>query len=36
MIKSLRVRWEGNVAFTGDERTAYGVLVEKPEGNIML
>jgi hypothetical protein len=32
VIKSGRVRWAGHVARMGEERGAYKVLVEKPEG----
>ena len=32
MIKSRRMRWAGHVARMGEERGAYRVLVEKPEG----
>jgi hypothetical protein len=31
-IKSRRMRWEGHVARTGEERKVYKVLVGKPEG----
>jgi hypothetical protein len=32
VIKSRRMKWEGHVAFMGDRRGAYMVLVGKPEG----
>jgi hypothetical protein len=32
VIKSRRLRWGGHVARTGERRSAYGVLVGKPEG----
>jgi hypothetical protein len=32
MIKSRRMRWAGNVARIGQKRTAYRILVGKPEG----
>jgi hypothetical protein len=32
MIKSIRMRWEGQVARVGESRDAYKVLVGKPEG----
>ena len=32
MTKSRRARWAGIVARMGERRTAYGVLVGKPEG----
>jgi hypothetical protein len=32
MIKSRRMRWTGHVARMGDKRTAYRILVGKPEG----
>jgi hypothetical protein len=32
MIKSRRMRWTGHVARMGENRTAYRVLVRKPEG----
>jgi hypothetical protein len=32
MIKSMRMRWEGNVARMGTKRNAYRILVGKPEG----
>jgi len=32
VIKSRRLRWADHVAFMGDSRLAYRVLVEKPEG----
>jgi hypothetical protein len=32
MIKSRRMRWEGQVPCVGERRGAYRVLVEKPEG----
>jgi hypothetical protein len=32
MIKSRRMRWAGHVAIMGEKRTAYRILVEKPEG----
>jgi hypothetical protein len=32
VIKSRRIRWTGHVAHTGDRRTAYRVLVRRPEG----
>jgi hypothetical protein len=31
-IKSRRMRWVRHVAFMGEERKVYGVLVGKPEG----
>jgi len=32
VIKSRRMRWMGHVAYMGDRRSAYRVLVGKPEG----
>ena len=32
VIKSRRMRWAGHVAYMGEERGAYRVLVGKPEG----
>ena len=32
VIKSRRIRWAGHVARMGETRSAYSVLVEKPEG----
>jgi hypothetical protein len=32
MIKSRRMRWAGHVARMGEKRTAYRILVGKPEG----
>jgi hypothetical protein len=32
MIKSMRMRWAGHVAGTGETRNAYRILVGKPEG----
>jgi hypothetical protein len=32
MIKSRRIRWAGNEARMGEKRTAYRILVRKPEG----
>jgi hypothetical protein len=32
MIKSRRVRWEGNLARMGEKRITYRILVGKPEG----
>jgi hypothetical protein len=32
MIKSMRIRWAGNVARMGPKRNAYRILVGKPEG----
>jgi hypothetical protein len=32
MIKSMRMRWAGNVARLGEKRTAYRILVGMPEG----
>jgi hypothetical protein len=32
MIKSRRMRWAGHVARMGQKRTAYRILVGKPEG----
>jgi hypothetical protein len=32
MIKSRKIRWAGQVARMGDKRTAYRILVGKPEG----
>ena len=32
VIKSRRMRWDGNVARMGEEREVYRVLVGKPEG----
>jgi hypothetical protein len=32
VIKSIKIRWAGHVARTGERRGAYRVLVEKPEG----
>jgi hypothetical protein len=34
VIKSRRMRWTGHVAFAGDMRDAYRILVERPEGKI--
>jgi hypothetical protein len=31
MIKSRRMRWEGNVARIGEKRNAYRILVGNPE-----
>jgi hypothetical protein len=31
-IKSIRIRWAGHVARTGEERKVYKVLVGKPKG----
>jgi hypothetical protein len=33
MIKSRRMRWAGQVAWMGETRNAYRILVGKPEGN---
>jgi hypothetical protein len=33
MIKSRRMRWEGNVAWMWEARNAYRILVGKPGGN---
>jgi hypothetical protein len=32
MLKSMRMRWAGNVARMGEKRNAYRILVGKPEG----
>jgi hypothetical protein len=32
MIKSMKMRWAGNVVRMGEKRNAYRVLMEKPEG----
>jgi hypothetical protein len=32
IIKSRRMRWVGHVARMGEQRNAYGLLVETPEG----
>jgi hypothetical protein len=32
MIITRRMRWEGHMARTGETRTAYSILVGKPEG----
>jgi hypothetical protein len=32
MIKSRRMRWAGHVAWIGEKRNAYRILVRKPEG----
>jgi hypothetical protein len=32
-IKSRRMRWEGHIAWIGEKRNAYRLLVGKPEGN---
>jgi hypothetical protein len=32
MIKSMRMRWAGHVARMGETRSAYRILVGKPEG----
>jgi hypothetical protein len=32
IIKSRRMRWVGHVARMGEQRNAYRLLVEKPEG----
>jgi hypothetical protein len=34
VIKSRRVRLRGHVAFMGEKRNAYRILVGKPEGHI--
>jgi hypothetical protein len=36
MIKSRRMRWTGHVARMGEKRSAYRILVGKPEGNRQL
>jgi hypothetical protein len=36
MIKSRRMRWVGHVALMGKKRTAYRILVGKPEGKKLL
>jgi hypothetical protein len=36
MIKSRRMIWAGDVAFMGERRGVYRVLVGKPEGKISL
>lgn len=33
MIKSRTIRWKGHVAYTGEYRNAYRVLIGKTEGN---
>jgi hypothetical protein len=32
LMKSRRMRWAGHVAYMGDNKNAYRVLVGKPEG----
>jgi hypothetical protein len=32
IIKARRTRWAGHIARMGENRNAYGLLVEKPEG----
>jgi hypothetical protein len=32
MVNSRRMRWAGHVAFMGEKKNAYKVLVGKPEG----
>jgi hypothetical protein len=32
VVKSRRIRWVGDVAFMGEIRNAYKILVRKPEG----
>jgi hypothetical protein len=32
VIKARRIRWAGHVARTGEVRSAYNILVERPEG----
>jgi hypothetical protein len=32
IIKARRIRWAGHVAQMGEKRSAYGLLVGKPEG----
>jgi hypothetical protein len=36
IIKSRRMRWVGNVAWMGEKRNVYGLLVGKPEGKRLL
>ena len=36
LIKSIRMRWAGNVARMGERRGVYSVLVGKPEGKRLL
>jgi hypothetical protein len=36
VMKSIRVRWAGNVEFMGKRRGAYSGLVGKPEGKRLL
>jgi hypothetical protein len=36
VIKSRRMRWAGHVVRTGEERCVYRVLVERPEGKMLL
>jgi hypothetical protein len=36
VIKSRRMRWAGHVARMGEGRSAYRVLVGRPEGEILL
>jgi hypothetical protein len=36
LIKSIRIRWAGQVARMGERTCAYRILVVKPEGNIPL
>ena len=32
MIKSRRIRWDGNIAHIGDRKVAHRVLMGRPEG----
>jgi hypothetical protein len=36
MIKSRRMRWTGHVTQMGEKKKAYRILVERPEGKILL
>jgi hypothetical protein len=36
MMKSSWMRWAGHVAGTGEEMTAYRILMRKPEGKRLL
>jgi hypothetical protein len=36
VLKSRRVRWEGQAARIGDMRNAYNIMVRKPKGRVHL
>ena len=36
VVKSRRMRWAGNVAFMGEKKGVYRILVGRPEGNSAL